>query len=108
MEGAWWLSGFGSAVPVEASVTSTSTVFSSESLIGKPARFEHDWYMLAVALVCEVHKKEWRSVLDVRKDYQHVTPSKLQEAISAIESENLRSLLGSILQKATVSALAQD
>ena len=97
MQGNWWLGDFGSAVSVGQPVVSTTAWFSSENLIGKPAHPQHDWYMLAVALVCELHKDDWQSVLNL-PEVGHVTPSRLQQVIANIRSSGTRELLTSILE----------
>lgn len=99
MEGVWWLGDFGSAISTGEQVFSTTTWFSSSNLIGTPARAEHDWFMLAVTLVCELHKDTWRAQLGLDKE-RHVMRNKLKEVVAAIGSETPRNLLWSILQKA--------
>ena len=99
MQGDWWLGDFGSAISAGEPVISTTTCFSSSNLIGKPARFEHDWFMLAVTLVCELHKNNWRAQLGLDKE-PHVMRNKLQEVVAAIGSDTTRDMLSSILQSA--------
>ncbi|KAG2487519.1 hypothetical protein HYH03_013800 [Edaphochlamys debaryana] len=59
----WWLGDLGSAVPVGAPVTSTTTWFAPGNVIGLRAKPEYDWHMLAVTLVCEVNRPHWKELV---------------------------------------------
>ncbi|KAG2428097.1 hypothetical protein HYH02_014445 [Chlamydomonas schloesseri] len=62
-DGRWWLGDFGSAVRAGLPVKSTTTWFAPSKLQGLPAQPQYDWHMLAVALVCEVNRTNWKDLL---------------------------------------------
>lgn len=99
MIGNWWLGDLGSAVEVGASVKSTTQWFSQSNLTEQPAKAEHDWYMLAVALVVEVYKTNWQERLF--KD-GHCSASKVAAAVLEVKTQSLLDLLQEILQRASV------
>ena len=97
MDGLWWLGDMGSAVPVGQAVGSTTEWFSKEKVTGKPAKPEYDWYMLAVALVAELHKANWKAKL---LEGGHTPATKLMAAALEAETRALLDLLKGILQRA--------
>ncbi|GIL71846.1 hypothetical protein Vretimale_670 [Volvox reticuliferus] len=62
-EGRWWLGDFGSAVRKGSLVTSTTACFAPRKVLDLPAEPQYDWHMLAVALVCEMNRKNWKELL---------------------------------------------
>ena len=99
MDGHWWLGDLGSAVAVGRSVVSTTEWFSQERLMGKPAKPEYDWYMLAVALVAELHKRDWKDRLI---EGGHTPRGQLVAAAYETKTEALEELLRKILLRAGV------
>ena len=51
--GQWWIGDFGSSVRIGEAIVSTTPSCHPKGthLLGSPARWEYDWYMLAVALL---------------------------------------------------------
>ena len=78
--GLWFLGDFGSAVKIGQNVTSTTEWFTAGNWIGKAAKIEFDWFMLAVTMVCESNRDSWKDFLIV-KDRNHTTLQKLQSAV---------------------------
>ena len=100
MEGNWWLGDLGSAVDVGAAVQSTTAWFSQDDLQGQPAKAEYDWYMLAVALVVEVHKADWKEKL---LENRHSPAAKVIAAVQEVQKNSLLNLLQAILRRADVT-----
>lgn len=48
--GQWYLGDFGSCVAYGALIVSTTRACYPDDIVGKPAEYRHDWYMLAVLL----------------------------------------------------------
>ena len=78
--GLWFLGDFGSAVKIGENVTSTMEWFTTGNWIGKAARIECDWFMLATAMVCESNRASWKDLLIV-KDKTHSSLLKLESAV---------------------------
>ncbi|EFJ43027.1 hypothetical protein VOLCADRAFT_96771 [Volvox carteri f. nagariensis] len=62
-KGRWWLGDFGSTVRTGSPVTSTTIIFAPCMLLGLPAKPQYDWHMLAVVLVCEMNRNNWKELL---------------------------------------------
>lgn len=99
MVGNWWLGDLGSAVEVGAAVQSTTVWFSQQNLKDQPAKTEYDWYMLAVALVAEVHKADWKEKL---LENGHSPKAKVIAAVQEVHRKSLLDLLQEILLRAEV------
>ena len=104
MTGAWWLGDLGSVVATGDMVQSTTKWFSQETLIGQTAKPKHDWYMLAVMLAAELHKRNWKEKLI---DDGHCPASKVLAASMEAKTQPLKQLLGEILQWSEVSAASR-
>ena len=96
MTGAWWLGNLGSAVATGEMVQSTTKWFSQETLIGQTAKPKHDWYMLAVMLAAELHKRNWKEKLT---EDGHCPASKVVALSMEAKTQPLKQLLGKILQR---------
>ena len=99
MYGNWWLGDLGSAVDVGAAVQSTTACFSQHNLTDQPAKAEYDWYMLAVALVAEVHKANWKEKL---LENGHSPAAKVSAAVQEVKKKSLLNLLQVILCRTDV------
>ena len=99
MDGNWWLGDLGSAVDMGAAVQSTTAWFSQHNLKDQPAKAEYDWYMLAVALVAEVHKADWKEKL---LENGHSPAAKVIAAVQEVQKKSLLNLLQVMLRRADV------
>ncbi|KAG2430238.1 hypothetical protein HXX76_010336 [Chlamydomonas incerta] len=107
-EGRWRLGDFGSAVPIDSPVTSTTTWFAPGRLLGCPAKPQYDWHMLAVALVCEVNRNNWKQLL-VEGSYSpaHKLIAAVEELHGREGCDELALFLNGLLQKAGYPEVVQ-
>ncbi len=60
-----------------------------------PARFLYDWYMLGVALVCQLKGECWKELID--ESTGAVSPTCITDGVGDIEHEQLRRLITAML-----------
>lgn len=90
-DGQWFLGDFGSCVHINDAVVSTTRgCYPGSVLIGKPAAWRYDWYMLCVVLVRQ---------LDVHNKFEpgDVDSSQMENRINRSDNEELKHLLTSLL-----------
>jgi hypothetical protein len=90
-DGQWFLGDFGSCVYIDEPVLSTTRgCHPDPALIGKPAAWRYDWYMLCVVLVRQ---------LDVHNKFEpgDVESSQMENRINRSDNEELKHLLASLL-----------
>jgi hypothetical protein len=90
-DGQWFLGDFGSCVLIEEAVLSTTRgCYPDSDLIGKPAAWRYDWYMLCVVIVRQ---------LDVHNPFEpgDVESSQMVNRINLSKNEELKGLLTSLL-----------
>lgn len=112
--GQWALADFGGVVTVGSPIKEVTQQFAPlPQLLGKPAKKQYDWHMLAVALAVELYPDTWREQL-LENDAQcgmYAPMHKLEAAIQAASCPALVELFGRILGKcyeSTPSAVSQQ
>jgi serine/threonine protein kinase len=98
MNGQWLLGDFGSICPIKSDVTSCTTFFCKEDVIGLEAHPKFDWFMLLVVLMIETleNRHSFVSVLH-EKESRLVSEFKLRSLIHAITCEQLRTVVHNIV-----------
>jgi serine/threonine protein kinase len=98
--GRWSLGDFGSCCRIDELVTSSTTIFCLENVIGLKGKPDFDWFMLLVALVIETlpDKHQFHSVL-YEKHSHFISVAKLKQLLFATGNSNLRRLFDEIIGK---------
>ncbi|KAG5176848.1 hypothetical protein JKP88DRAFT_227373 [Tribonema minus] len=90
-DGRWFLGDFGATLPAGDLVFAYTEWFHRDkTLKGRPAQVAFDWYMLAVMLAAELHKKDWQEQLLAG---DRVSDSKLRAAATVATLGPLREIL---------------
>lgn len=103
-DGRWFLGDFGATLPAGDLVFAYTEWFHRDrTLKGRPAQVAFDWYMLAVMLTAELHKKDWKEKLLAG---DRVSDSKLRAAAAVATLEPLREILKLAMEDGQVSGVA--
>ena len=99
--GKWLLGDFGSSCPFGEVITSSTTSFCKENVIGSNGRPEFDWFMLLVTLIIETltDKHTFRLHLYDDDRDKFVSELKLRGLVLGIANEELRTMLFGIINK---------
>mmetsp|Transcript_31602 Transcript_31602/g.94214 ORF Transcript_31602/g.94214 Transcript_31602/m.94214 type:complete len:263 (-) Transcript_31602:91-879(-) len=102
MSGQWALCDFGAVVRAGCHVKEVTQMFAPVAqLIGKPAKKQYDWHMLAVALAVWLHPDTWKDQLVVCSVDGMLAPLfKLEAAIETATDPELHELFKRILARA--------
>jgi hypothetical protein len=87
VKGTWWLGDFGSCVYVNDPVTSTTISCYPVNVIGLPAKFRYDFYMLCVALADRMDKVklDWETLdIALRERIRNCVPCKLKSLMEEL------------------------
>lgn len=103
VNGQWLLGDFGSICPIGFPVSSCTTMFCKENVIGLNAQPKFDWFMLLIVLMIETleDRHAFLSALYDSPNSQevHVSESKLRSLILGITCEPLRVVVRDILER---------